>query len=573
MKKILYIEDDPVALTYMSKLVDKLGYEFIPATTSEEGLRKIVDETPDMVLMDIFLPGLDGFETALKIRGHESVKSIPIVAITSHSTAADRQMAYVLGFDGYLTKPVHGDEFAKFVADLLTRRHDDHVTFGLEEENVELKKFIQRLVQRLTDKISELSDANRKLDLVLREARASNADILKFNFVSNQILSFASREKLYKELPSIMCRKLNMTSAAVYVVNETDLTLDIFSHQNVIPSPEIQRISFLSTPFFEMVYYQEPCFIDSYWMQAALRADDLIARRIDPILESFLSQNVYFLPIVGRPKFETELDCSNQDCHAAINKDKNWWNRQISQLDRDNLYFETQLKQISQFYFNCCMYNLKGILVLGMPEERVEENLRQIVQSFVRTVGLTIENTQLYDDVKEAYLLAEKQAITDGLTDIYNYRYFSYQLEREIKRSKRHWYKTSLIMIDLDNFKLYNDTYGHPAGDEVLRNLSDMLKSTTRTSDIVARYGGEEFVLILPETPKSAAVKLAEKIRATVEEEMVSRGIASGGQVTVSIGIASYPDDAQNGEDLVQRADEQLYRAKQGGKNRVAYGV
>jgi diguanylate cyclase (GGDEF)-like protein len=100
-----------------------------------------------------------------------------------------------------------------------------------------------------------------------------------------------------------------------------------------------------------------------------------------------------------------------------------------------------------------------------------------------------------------------------------------------------------------------------------------MLRSTTRTSDIVARYGGEEFVLILPETPKSAAVKLAEKIRATVEEEMVTRGIASGGQVTVSIGIASYPDDAQNGEDLVQRADEQLYRAKQGGKNRVAYGV
>jgi diguanylate cyclase (GGDEF)-like protein len=573
-KKILYIEDDPVALSHVGKLIEKMGHRLIPAANSEEGFRKVVAERPDVVLMDIFLPGLDGYETAMRIRSNEDVKNIPIVALTGQMTPADRQMAYVLGFDGYLTKPVDFAQLENNLRDLLEKRHENGTAFGPQEENIELKRFIQRLVQRLTDKIDELSDTNHKLDIILREARANNADILKFNFVSNQVLAYSERERLYKELPSIMCRKLSMTSAAIYVINQDELTLDLFSHQNVVPRPEIQRISFLESPFFDMVYHQEPCLIDAYWMQAALRQGEAIVRQVDPLLESFLSPNIYFLPIVGRPKFEHEFDCTEQECHAVINKDKNWWNRQINQLDRESLYYETQLKQISRFYFDCCMYNLKGILAIGMPEERLDENLRQIIQSFVRTAGLSIENIQLYDDAREAYLLAEKQAITDGLTEIYNFRYFHYQLEREIKRSKRHWYKTSLIMIDIDNFKQYNDTNGHPAGDEVLKRIADTLRSNTRTSDIVARYGGEEFVLILPETPKSAAVKLAEKIRANVAQQTFFRGSTQpAGSITVSLGVACFPDDAQNTEDLVQRADEQLYRAKQSGKNRVAYGA
>jgi diguanylate cyclase (GGDEF)-like protein len=126
-------------------------------------------------------------------------------------------------------------------------------------------------------------------------------------------------------------------------------------------------------------------------------------------------------------------------------------------------------------------------------------------------------------------------------------------------------------MMDIDYFKRYNDTHGHPAGDVVLKRVSDLIKETTRTSDILARYGGEEFVLVLPETPKNAALKLAEKIRQLIENEKFPNAETQpNGRVTISLGVATFPDDAQDIEALVQKADEQLYRAKSEGRNRVA---
>ncbi len=186
--------------------------------------------------------------------------------------------------------------------------------------------------------------------------------------------------------------------------------------------------------------------------------------------------------------------------------------------------------------------------------------------------SLKLLKSQSYDQAENNLLLAEKQAITDGLTEIYNYRYFHHQLEREVKRAKRHWYKVSLIMIDVDHFKHYNDKNGHPAGDDVLRRIAEILKNTTRTSDVVARYGGEEFIVILPETPSSAAVKLAEKIRTIVEDEKFLHGSSQPlGKVTISLGIATFPEDSQSPEELIQKADEQLYLAKSLGRNRVSF--
>jgi diguanylate cyclase (GGDEF)-like protein len=126
------------------------------------------------------------------------------------------------------------------------------------------------------------------------------------------------------------------------------------------------------------------------------------------------------------------------------------------------------------------------------------------------------------------------------------------------------------LILDVDFFKNYNDALGHPAGDEVLRQLSTLLKSSVRDNDIVARYGGEEFAVILPATDIEGATKLAERIRIKVEKHRFpNEEIQPGGVLTISIGIAVYPDNATNMEDAIVAADRALYFAKTSGRNRV----
>jgi diguanylate cyclase (GGDEF)-like protein len=158
----------------------------------------------------------------------------------------------------------------------------------------------------------------------------------------------------------------------------------------------------------------------------------------------------------------------------------------------------------------------------------------------------------------------------DGLTGLYNHRYFLRALEIETARSVRHGHCYALIMLDVDHFKDFNDAHGHPAGDEVLRQLATVLR-TQREENVCARYGGEEFVLLLPETDRAGAVELAERIR-TMVEELAVPGFDSRplGRITVSLGIACFPEDGRDPAGLVRRADEALYRAKGEGRNRVA---
>ena len=130
----------------------------------------------------------------------------------------------------------------------------------------------------------------------------------------------------------------------------------------------------------------------------------------------------------------------------------------------------------------------------------------------------------------------------------------------------------SLLIMDVDFFKNYNDTLGHPAGDEVLRQLSAILKHTVRDNDIVARYGGEEFAIILPSTGKKGAAALAERIRKKVEKhKFPDEEVQPNGTLTISIGCATYPDDAVIMEDLIVAADRALYSAKAQGRNRVVF--
>jgi two-component system cell cycle response regulator len=162
----------------------------------------------------------------------------------------------------------------------------------------------------------------------------------------------------------------------------------------------------------------------------------------------------------------------------------------------------------------------------------------------------------------------------DGLTNLYNHRFFHQLLDTEISRAERYDRVVSLLMIDIDNFKTYNDTHGHPTGDVILKQLANLLRQSSRSCDYVARYGGEEFAIIAPEAGPDAAGRMAQRIREAVEEaKFEGEEIMAGGRLTISIGAASFPVQASSKSDLVEKADRALYRAKALGKNRVVlYG-
>lgn len=180
-------------------------------------------------------------------------------------------------------------------------------------------------------------------------------------------------------------------------------------------------------------------------------------------------------------------------------------------------------------------------------------------------------NLHLQDQLSEIRQLQEKlrdQAIRDGLTGLYNRRYLDETLERELSRAQREGYPIALAMIDIDFFKKLNDTYGHQAGDEMLKELGALLKKGARTADVPCRYGGEEFMLVLPNMPLSVAIERAEEWRSSFKALRVNFGQFQL-QTTISIGLAAFPGHGKNRDDLIEAADHALYAAKHGGRDRV----
>jgi diguanylate cyclase (GGDEF)-like protein len=172
-------------------------------------------------------------------------------------------------------------------------------------------------------------------------------------------------------------------------------------------------------------------------------------------------------------------------------------------------------------------------------------------------------------ELAEANTRLAQLAVTDGLTGLYNHRHFHERIALEVERSQRSGLPLSLLMLDVDHFKQFNDTYGHPAGDEVLRQLARVLSDTRRANDVVARYGGEEFAVILVDTAKFTAAKVAERVRERTFAHDFSDAAPKAPKLSVSVGVATYPDDGSDAEALVRSADTALYAAKRAGRNRV----
>jgi diguanylate cyclase (GGDEF)-like protein len=206
------------------------------------------------------------------------------------------------------------------------------------------------------------------------------------------------------------------------------------------------------------------------------------------------------------------------------------------------------------------------------------EDLDQITQIVMRAmdkIELLHENRVLMENLAQNNLRMEQSnetlrelATRDGLTGLFNHRHFKEVLDRELTRAGRYQRPLCLIMVDVDHFKDYNDTHGHPAGDYVLKTLAQTITFRLRDVDTCARYGGEEFAILLPETALASGRVVSEEIRTQVEgHDFEGRETQPLGKITISLGIAEFPANSDDAASLIKKADEALYRAKHEGRN------
>ena len=193
------------------------------------------------------------------------------------------------------------------------------------------------------------------------------------------------------------------------------------------------------------------------------------------------------------------------------------------------------------------------------PFEREEARLLAMLAT---TAALALDNRRLARDLQTL-------AVTDDLTQVYNYRYLKTALRRELRRAARFKQPLSLVMIDVDNLKGYNDVHGHLRGSFLLKELAGLCAEQVRSFDVMAKYGGDEFTMILPQTPRDGAMVVAERVREAVCGHAFA--LVPAGRITVSLGVATFPDDGQDPVGLLRSADRALYRAKRRGRNRVEF--
>ncbi|MEK6537574.1 MAG: sensor domain-containing diguanylate cyclase, partial [Nitrospirota bacterium] len=212
----------------------------------------------------------------------------------------------------------------------------------------------------------------------------------------------------------------------------------------------------------------------------------------------------------------------------------------------------------------------KSIGVLNLADKRdgtdFSGNDVKLLEAIALYSAVAIERSVYY----QSSIDLRKISITDPLTSLLNRRYFEERISEEMERSKRHRQPFSLIILDIDDFKVLNDSYGHLCGDEILKTTTNVIRRCVRVIDIAARYGGEEFAIILPTTDKDDAGIIAERIRSEIAGTVcLIKDAGKKLSITVSLGIASFPDDASTITELINNADRALYSAKNQGKNRV----
>ncbi|MGB7296844.1 MAG: diguanylate cyclase [Candidatus Aminicenantales bacterium] len=453
-KKVLIVDDSPVTLAALSQMLSTDHFQLVQATNGREALDQAYSEHPDLILMDIMMPELNGFKAARILKEDNRTHNIPIIIVSALDGSENKSAGQEAGADEYLTKPVRPQELVARVNSLIALKQ--------YRDQLDIRDHSQWSFIIDKDARDSLPEPQKELPLVLLvEDNESDAQLVR-HFLKDLSLRF--------ERVSNGKDALRLTQSGKVDMMLLDLVLPDLSGFEVcrqVRSMEKGR----GLPIVVITCLDD---MDSKVKSIELETDDFLIK-----------------PIVGRE-----------------------------------------------------------------------------LQARVRVL---LEKKKQLDYLRSHYERALNSAVVDWLTGLYNHGYFKKFLDLEIKKSLRQRYPIALIMIDIDNFKTYNDTFGHPIGDVILQELAQVLRKSVREVDLVARYGGDEFAVVLPYSDREGGLRVAQRIDQAIKTCVFSPKVpASGTHLTVSMGVACYPQDALHVDALIHTADQKLYGAKAEGKKRIS---
>ncbi len=446
--RILVVDDVMVNVRLLEAKLASEYFHVLTASSGETALDVARAERPDLVLLDVMMPGMDGFEVCRRLKTNPATAEIPVVMVTALSDVADRVKGLEAGADDFLTKPV-----------------DDVALFARVRSLVRLKRMMEEW--RLREEVSG------RFENVLGNGHDPDEDMPPARVVLWEHSDTAA-QRITEMLRPVV-------EATVRVKSPEELVRSLIRPADLV-------ILGLGGPF------------DVLRLVGQLRSAE--ASRFTPVL------------LVAAEEETTRL---------AKGLDLGANDYIVRPIDRNELL------------------------------ARVQTQMRR---------------KRLQDRLKENYQKSLALALTDGLTGLYNRRYFTAHLEGLMTRIADGAQGAAVLMLDVDFFKKINDTYGHAAGDTVLREVAHRLARNVRSFDLVARYGGEEFVVVMPETTLPIAAMVAERLRNAVADKPITlpeRG--SEISVTISIGIAIVEERGDSATASLSRADAALYEAKANGRN------